>query len=359
MTDINIRIEECNSSPIVINAEAIVNIEVSETKDTSMQIGVVEQSPLQISETRETPINIEINDYEQSGMASLLMGMHMNAFNHSLIYHTNRDALNAVTGINTGDQVSSNFDHNELQNTHNLTTDIDHDSLTNYDINKHFLQSQISITESQISDLKNYYLESNPYGFISTETDPTVPSHVKAISLLDISNWDAKEEVLTFSTGLTRTGNTITNNITQYTDSDAISAIQGDASWKATDWDTAYGWGNHAGLYDSAGTASGLLGTHESTYDHGLIATALQSFTETDPVFTAWESSTDYLVSGDNVSELVNDAGYLTEHQDLSGYAQLSGATFTGDISANNLSGTNTGDQDFTPTQRYAFMLSL
>jgi hypothetical protein len=41
----------------------------------------------------------------------------------------------------------------------------------------------------------------------------------------------------------------VTSDITQYTDSDAIAAIQGDASWNASDWDTAYGWGNHAGLY--------------------------------------------------------------------------------------------------------------
>jgi hypothetical protein len=34
--------------------------------------------------------------------------------------------------------------------------------------------------------------------------------------------------------------------------------------------------------------------------------------------------------------------------QDLSGYAKLSGAAFTGDISATNLSGTNTGDQDLS-----------
>jgi hypothetical protein len=44
---------------------------------------------------------------------------------------------------------------------------------------------------------------------------------------------------------------------------------------------------------------------------------------ETDPIFSTWESSTDYLVSGDNVSELENDAGYLTEHQSLTDYAKL------------------------------------
>ena len=37
----------------------------------------------------------------------------------------------------------------------------------------------------------------------------------------------------------------------------------------------------------------------------------------------------------------------LTQDQDLSGYAQLSGATFTGDISATNLSVANTdGSED-------------
>lgn len=47
-----------------------------------------------------------------------------------------------------------------------------------------------------------------------------------------------------------------------------------------TNWNTAYGWGDHAGLYDLIGTASGLISTHESTYNHSLIATALQNIVE-------------------------------------------------------------------------------
>lgn len=35
----------------------------------------------------------------------------------------------SVSGSNTGDQTSSDFDHDSLQNTHNLTTDIDHNSI--------------------------------------------------------------------------------------------------------------------------------------------------------------------------------------------------------------------------------------
>lgn len=44
-----------------------------------------------------------------------------------------------------------------------------------------------------------------------------------------------------------------------------------------------------------------------------------------------------------------NLSGTNTGDQDLSGYALLSGADFTGAISATNLSGTNTGDQDLSP----------
>lgn len=39
-------------------------------------------------------------------------------------------------------------------------------------------------------------------------------------------------------------------------------------------YDTAYGWGDHAGLYDPAGTASSEVGTHESTYNHSNYNTA-------------------------------------------------------------------------------------
>lgn len=57
-----------------------------------------------------------------------------------------------------------------------------------------------------------------------------------------------------------------------FTAARAVAAIKADADWNASDWDTAYSWGNHA------------------------------------------------------------SAGYLTTHQDISGKANLSGATFTGPV---------------------------
>jgi len=41
-------------------------------------------------------------------------------------------------------------------------------------------------------------------------------------------------------------GTEFSSTITQYEDSDAITAIKADIDWNATDWDTAYGWGDHS-----------------------------------------------------------------------------------------------------------------
>jgi hypothetical protein len=36
-----------------------------------------------------------------------------------------------------------------------------------------------------------------------------------------------------------------------------------------SNWNTAFGWGNHAGLYDALGAASAAVSGHETTYNHG------------------------------------------------------------------------------------------
>lgn len=97
-----------------------------------------------------------------------------------------------------------------------------------------------------------------------------------------------------------------------FSDSRAVTAIQNDSSWHATNWDTAFGWGDHAGMYDLLGTASAVVVLHESTYDHALIATALQSFTEVDPVFSAWASANDHHANWDTAYSWGNhaSAGY-------------------------------------------------
>ena len=135
----------------------------------------------------------------------------------------------------------------------------------------------ISITESQISDLGTY---------LTGETDP----------------------VFSASSAFGITGTNITN------------------------WGTAYGWGNHSGLYDSTGTASGLISTHQSTYNHSLIATALQS--ETDPVFLAWDKSTGISITESQISDLQS---YLTAETD-----PVFGASSAAGITGTNVSNWNT-----------------
>lgn len=50
----------------------------------------------------------------------------------------------------------------------------------------------------------------------------------------------------TAGTGMTLNGTTFDCDITQYTDADAVTAIKADVDWNATNWDTAYGWGDHS-----------------------------------------------------------------------------------------------------------------
>ena len=83
-------------------------------------------------------------------------------------------------------------------------------------------------------------------------------------------------------------------------------------------WDTAFGWGDHSLV--------GYLTTIPSTY----------------------------LESGDNISELINDVGYLasfTETDPIFAASQAANITAQHITNLNNLSGVNTGDQDLSPYQ--------
>lgn len=84
---------------------------------------------------------------------------------------------------------------------------------------------------------------------------------------------------------------------TQYTDALAVSAIKSDEDWSATNWNTAYGWGNHASAGYVTGTpwtAEGYL-TNISDQDLSTADNSVSKFitigdvpAETDPVFLNW-----------------------------------------------------------------------
>jgi len=47
-----------------------------------------------------------------------------------------------------------------------------------------------------------------------------------------------------------------------------------ESTYNHANYNTAYGWGNHAGLYDATGTAASVVSSHESTYNHANYNTA-------------------------------------------------------------------------------------
>jgi len=56
-----------------------------------------------------------------------------------------------ITASRTISLAQADIDHNSITNTHNLTTDIDHDQLTNYVAGEHFLQTDITNVSAALS----------------------------------------------------------------------------------------------------------------------------------------------------------------------------------------------------------------
>ncbi len=72
-----------------------------------------------------------------------------------------------------------------------------------------------------------------------TESDPTVPGHVKAIAATQVANWDAA-----FGWG----NHSGAGYLTSFTESDPTvpGHVKGISAASIGNWDAAYGWGNHA-----------------------------------------------------------------------------------------------------------------
>ena len=110
------------------------------------------------------------------------------------------------------------------------------------------------------------------------------------------------------------------------TDAEAVSAIKADEDWNATEWDLAYGWGDHA--------LEGYL-------------TA-----ETDPSFVDWSvSQTPTVIHADNYTD--NDTTYTSSdftHDDLTGYVANEHIDWTQDQGATDIHSGNYTDTNTTYT---------
>ena len=159
--------------------------------------------------------------------------------------------------------------------------DVPDANITETSVTQH--QSELSITESQISDLQSYLTS-------YTETDPVFSAHA--------------------SSGITAT--------------------------QITQWGIAYGWGDHSG----AGYLTSFTETNDLSTSVTWANVPNQNITEGS--VTQHQTA---INSGVSITESqISDFGtYLTTHQDISGKANLSGDSFTGDVNLGDNNKINIG----------------
>ena len=225
------------------------------------------------------------------------------------------------------------------------------------------------IVPTKTSDL------TNDSGYITTETDPTVPSYVKAITKANINNWNNKQDTLVSGTniktinnnsllgsgniditggesytagnGIDINNNVISNTITNYNDLTDLPTIPNKTSDLIND----------SNFVDSEDLAEvSFTGSYNSLSDTPIIPDSTSDLVNDSNFITSQEVSTeiqtaiatkqDTLVSGTNI-KTVNNNSLLG-----SGDLQISGANYvagTGiNITGNTISNTITSYNDLS-----------
>lgn len=130
-----------------------------------------------------------------------------------------------------------------------------------------------------------------------TETDPTVPAHVKAISTGNINSWTA---------AYTWGDHALAGYLTSFTETDPTvpSHVKTISTTDLTQWGAAYTWGNHAlaGYLTSFTETDPVWTAEKVNYFTKTQADArfLQGFTESDPIWTAEKTNYYSKTEGDN-----------------------------------------------------------
>ena len=203
------------------------------------------------------------------------------------------------------------------------------------------------ITATNITNWNKMYSDFYNGAGSFTETDPTVPNHVKAITALEINNWNTA-----FGWGDHSTQGYLTSF--SETDPTVPAAVKAISNTQITNWDTAFSWGNHAsaGYLTSFSETDPTVGAHIKAILSGDITNwnnafawgnhasvgYLTSFTETDPtVPAAVKAITSIQISNwDTAFGWGNhaSAGYITGYTETDPIfvASAASAIITGDI---------------------------
>lgn len=166
----------------------------------------------------------------------------------------------------------------------------------------------ISLAITDIFNASNYYTkaEIDNAGYLTSETDPTVPSHVKSITQANIASWSSKQDAIS-----------------------DLADIRSGASKGATAYQKP-----------SGGIPKGDLASAVQT-SLGKADTALQSFTESDPTVPAWakaSSKPTYTAAEvgalpattsipTKTSDLTNDSGFVAGSKIYYGTCATAAAT--------------------------------
>ena len=135
-----------------------------------------------------------------------------------------------------------------------------------------------------------------------TSTKPAPPNHIVQIAAVTRSH-ATQGTILTRVSHMPDTDEVPEGSTNLYfTDARAVSAIKADGAWNASDWDTAFGWGNHA--------TEGYL-TSVAFNDLTSTPTTISGYGITDAFDGAYSS-----LSGapTTVSSFTNDSGYITDY---------------------------------------------
>jgi len=169
--------------------------------------------------------------------------------------------LGNLSGTNSGDQTSmsgisdTKADFNTSLSDGSFAFDggAHHDGFSDFVANEHIdwtAASAGTIHSSNYVDNNTTYTSSD---FNHDDlTGVTANEHIdwtqdQGTTNIHSGNYTDTNTEYTAGTGLDLTGTVFSSTITQYADADAIAAIKGDGDWNASNWDTAYGWGDHSG----------------------------------------------------------------------------------------------------------------
>jgi hypothetical protein len=167
--------------------------------------------------------------------------------------------------------------------------------------------------------------DNNTYLTSFTETDPTVPSHVKSITTTEKANWNTaygwgNHAIVGYltsvpthnqawstitSTPTTISGYGITNAYTDAQIQNFFNGANAITGYNKSNWDTAYGWGNHA----SGGYLTGITSSQVTT------ALGYTPYNSTNPsgYITGITSANVTTALGFTPYNATNPSGYLTQ----------------------------------------------